>query len=495
MRRLYPIVMLLACMVNVHLLYAQDTLNLAGKVSSFPSRFFDKIQHKCADLDNGLTSQTEKYLQKLEKQENNLRRKLAKIDKAKAQQLFENAEGQYKKLSNIITQPLALPQTPFSGEYQPFADSIKTSLTFFAQNNEVLSASKSTKDKIQSSLSHVNQLQSKLRFSEEINAYIRQRKQQLKDALNGYSHLPKSVTRSFNNYKTQAYYYTAQVKEYRDAFNKEPEKLVKKGLTLLNKLPAYQEFIKQHGELAGFFNLPPTYENPGNLAGLQTKTQVVQMIQSQLSSAGSNGIQILQQNLQAGQAALSSLKDKVKQVGPGSGDMDMPDFKPNNQKTKSFWKRLEYGTNFQTSKNNFFPTTSDLGLSVGYKLNDKSTIGVGGSYKIGWGKDIKHITITHQGMGLRSFLDMKLKGSFFASGGFEYNYVPISADSLSSSSGMYWKDVSSWQQSGMIGISKIVSIKSKFFKKTKLQLLWDFLSYQQVPRAQPLIFRIGQLLK
>ena len=48
-----------------------------------------------------------------------------------------------------------------------------------------------------------------------------------------------------------------------------------------------------------------------------------------------------------------------------------------------------------------------------------------------------------------------------------------------------------WQQSGLIGISKVISLKTKLFKKTSIKLLWDFLSYQQMPRTQPVIFRAG----
>jgi hypothetical protein len=40
-------------------------------------------------------------------------------------------------------------------------------------------------------------------------------------------------------------------------------------------------------------------------------------------------------------------------------------------------------------------------------------------------------------------------------------------------------------------MSKIISMKTKLFKKTRLQLFWDFMSYRQVPRAQPVIFRVG----
>ena len=88
-------------------------------------------------------------------------------------------------------------------------------------------------------------------------------------------------------------------------------------------------------------------------------------------------------------------------------------------------------------------------------------------------------------MGLRSFLDIKIKKSFYASGGFEYNYQKPFYETQ-----QLFK-VKDWQQSGLLGITKIVSIKSNVFKKTKLQILWDFLSYQQKPRSQPIKFRVG----
>ena len=108
----------------------------------------------------------------------------------------------------------------------------------------------------------------------------------------------------------------------------------------------------------------------------------------------------------------------------GSSDAEMPEgFKPNDQKTKSFLKRLEYGTNIQSQKASyFFPTTSDFGLSVGYKLNDKSIIGIGASYKLGLGKGWNDIKLSSEGIGLRSFIDWKVKGSFWISGGYEQNY-------------------------------------------------------------------------
>ena len=77
-------------------------------------------------------------------------------------------------------------------------------------------------------------------------------------------------------------------------------------------------------------------------------------------------------------------------------------FSQTQQKTKSFFKRLEFGSNFQSQKSTyFFPATTDIGLSVGYKLNDKSILGIGASYKVGLGKGWNDIHISHQGIGLR----------------------------------------------------------------------------------------------
>ncbi len=257
------------------------------------------------------------------------------------------------------------------------------------------------------------------------------------------TNLPKGLTDEFAGFQKEAYYYSAQLKEYKDMLN-DPDKMVQKGLSLLNKLPAFTNFMKQNSELASLFRLPDNYGTPQSLAGLQTRSQVQQQIQNQIAGGGPNAQQMVQQNLQAAQTQLNTLKDKLNKLGNGGGsDMDVPDFKPNNQRTKSFWKRLEYGSNLQTAKNNFFPVTSDIGLSVGYKLNDKNTIGIGASYKMGWGQDIKHIKITNQGMGLRSFIDVKLKGSFYLSGGLEYNYQPVGSDSLNTNTVMHWDEISS----------------------------------------------------
>jgi hypothetical protein len=485
-----PLISTLLFLLTCQLSPAQEKESVADKIINFPTSFLNQVQNKYAILQDRLAKQTEKYLMRLAKREKRLKKKMAKSDSAAAEQTFGDIDAQYGKMLAAVRTD-SLPFKKGSGTYIPMIDSVKTSLAFLNKNNQILSQGKEVTDKLKGSVLQVNQLQSRLQQSEQVKAFIQQRKQQIKSSLSKFSSLPKGIMNDFTDFNKEAYYYSTQLKEYKEMLN-DPDKLIQKGLSLLNKLPAFTQFMKQNSELSSLFRLPDNYGTSQSLAGLQTRSQVQQQIQSQLSSAGPNAQQYLQQNLQAAQSQLNQLKDKVNKLGGnGSGDMDMPDFKPNNQRTKSFWQRLEYGTNIQTAKNNFFPTTTDLGMSVGYKLTDKSVVGVGASYKMGWGNDIKNIAISSQGMGFRSYMDIKLKGSFYATGGFEYNYQPISGDSLSSTSTMNWKDVPSWQQSGLVGISKIISIKSKFFKKTKLQLMWDVLSYQQMPKTQPVKFRVG----
>jgi hypothetical protein len=49
----------------------------------------------------------------------------------------------------------------------------------------------------------------------------------------------------------------------------------------------------------------------------------------------------------------------------------------------------------------------------------KAVIGFGAGCKIGWGKDISNIHLTSQGVSLRSYVDLKLKGGIWISGGYE----------------------------------------------------------------------------
>ncbi|MBN9385775.1 MAG: hypothetical protein J0H74_33780 [Chitinophagaceae bacterium] len=455
--------------------FAQDQPDKATAIINFPSKFFSRVQSKTAMLDAQLTRQTEKYLQKMARREECLRRKLFKVDSNATKNLFAGSAERYAALSQKLTSDTGSSGSlGLNGEYQAYTDSLQGMLKFMGDNPKALA-----------SLRQLQSLQAKMQDADQVKEYIRERKQQISQFVQQHTNLSGLLGKDYQGFNQDVYYYSQQVREYKEMLN-DPDKLTREALTILNKLPAFQAFMTKNSALAGLFSLPANYSNPASLAGLQTRDQVAALINQQVAAGGAGGQTALQANLQSAQSQLDGYKDKLSKLGAGSGDIDMPDFKPNNQKTKSFWRRLEYGTNFQTTRNSYyFPTVSDFGLSVGYKLTDRSTVGLGASYKLGWGNGIQHIAFSSQGAGLRSFVEIKIKGSLFASGGMELNYTtPFSTY-------QQLRNWDTWTKSGLVGVTKTVSMKSRVFKKTKVSLLWDFLSYRQVPRTQAVIFRVG----
>lgn len=442
--------------------------------------FLDKTKERTAKMEARVEESSARALNAFQKQELNIYRKLERKDSLKAAQLLAGANQRYQQLDQQLKS-----KTSQFKKYIPSLDTLATSIKFLEDNPELLATAKNTSQQIKEASQKIKDLQAELQQAENIKAFIKERKEYLKQQLSqlGFAKELKRINK-------QAYYYSEKLKEYREIL-KDPNKAEKKAIELLGKTKMFKDFMRKNSELASLFRIPgadPTYPNSlASLAGLQTRSQVNSFIQQQISAGGPNGQQQLQQNLQQTQSQLNTLKNKLDQMGGGSTDDIMPEgFKPNHQKTKSFLQRMEYGVNLQSQKSNgYFPVTSDIGLSLGYKLNDKSIIGIGVSYKMGWGENIQNIKITHQGVGLRSFVDWKIKGNFWISGGYEVNY----RDEINHIDEL--KDMSAWQQSGLIGLSKQLTLKSKFLKKTKLQLLWDFLSYRQVPRTQAVLFRIG----
>jgi hypothetical protein len=456
---------------------AQDSISQQISI-----KYIDAVSSRSEKLEGKLDRQSEKALLRFEKQERKLKRKLANKDSSKAALVFGSADQQYNQLKQNLSNPSG-PQ-----QYIASLDSLTTSIKFLEQNPRLLEKSKDAQEKLKAAKEKLSSLQSSFRKSEEIKKFLKERRQYLKDQLSqlGFAKELKQINK-------QVFYYSRKVNEYKEML-KDHAKAERKALELLGKTKLFRNFMRKNSQLASLFRLPGDPDDPSSqasLAGLQTRAQVNGLIQQQLAAGGPDARAQFRQNLQEAQSKLNELKDKVSQSGGSSSDDIMPEgFKPNNQKTKNFLQRLEIGTNIQSQRpNGYFPVTSDIGLSLGYKFNDKSVVGIGASYKLGWGQNIRNISITHEGVGLRSFVDWKLKGSFWVSGGYEMNYrnqfnrIEV------------LKDLNAWQQSGLLGMSKVISLKTKFFRKTKVQLLWDFLSYQQIPRTQPIIFRIGYSFK
>lgn len=489
------IVLLLSVTVVKSALYAQAADSARTGVLDLPSRLFARLQKKTADLNQQLTKQTEKYLQKMARREARLKEKLYKVDSNAARNLFSgSSQQQYAALAQRMEHDTGGHLMAPTGEYLANADSQRVSLAFLQQHPDLLGVSpggslssqaRTQLSQLEGSTHELQQLQARMDDAGQVREFISQRKEQIKEYLSRFTNMPSGITKEYQGLNEDLYYYSQRVEQYKQMLN-DPDKMEKQALSLLNQLPAFRQFMQNNSQLATLFGAPGSSGAAQSLAGLQTRAQMQQIIQGQLSAGGSNAMGAFQDNLQSAQTQLNQLKDKLNRLGTGGKNVDAPNFKPNQEKTKTFLQRLEYGINLQTSRTNaYYPTILDIGASVGYKLNASNSLGIGASYKMGTGNGFQHIAFSSQGAGLRSYLDIKIKGTFSATGGLEYNYAtPFS------SLGQI-KVLDRWSQSGLIGISKTVSVKSRLLKNTKLSLLWDFLSYRQTPKTQPLLVRVG----
>lgn len=449
-------------------------------LQAIPEKYFSSIDKKITKYSGRVSKKTEKTLVKLSKWETKIKKSLEKLSPQTAERLFANNQLTFAVLLQKLKDGEQFTQQ-YRKQYDGYRDKLTSSLKYLDQQKEQLDV-KLVKP-LAKARANMDSLSHTIDNAEVVQQFIKERKKQLIDG--AFSYLGKSKYLLKINKET--WYYAETMKNYKDLFNDE-EKMERVVKGALNRIPGFQKFLQKNSMLSSLFGAPGDVASASVVEGLQTRAITQGMIQERIAAGGPGAQELFQQNMKAAQAKLTELKKKLTDHAAGTGGGTLPDFKPNMEKTKTFRQRLVFGSDIQLSKNNtLMPTTMDLALTVGYKLNEKSVAGIGASYKMGLGS-LDRIKISNQGLNLRSFMDWKLKKQFFISGGFEMNYLSALPPATSL---QQVPNGSNWQQAALAGISKKLKIKSKWFKETKLQLLYDFLAKQHAPVSQPVLFRVG----
>ncbi|MFT3945350.1 MAG: hypothetical protein QM763_00135 [Agriterribacter sp.] len=504
MRSLFTTVIIFA----IQVLHAQDSS--INAVVTFPDKYLNEADSKIDEIDRQLTRQTEKYLTSFSKQEERLRRKMAKVDSSFARRFFGNTQQRYNELSQKLDAANGKFDKLSSGDYFPGLDSLQGSLAFLKDAKQLISKSKNIREKIDGTLGKANQLQQKLKASADIQSYLKQRQQELLNIMSRYKGFSKAAGKYMGKYQQQVFYYSQQLREYKTLLN-DPDKLARRLTDIANSLPSFQQFMKKYSMLAALFPRGDDYGSPQSLAGLQTRADVQQILQQRLAiiptgnAANSNPAQYVQQQLQEAGKALSGVQEKLSKLSNGdagsAGDIAMPEkFTPNEQKTKKFRERLQYSVSFQSQRQtNYYPASTDFSLTAGYKIDDKSVIAVGFSAKMGWGKGWKNMKITGEGVGFRVYGELKapdlfktnsrFMGSLWLTAGAELNYSKT-IESLA-----VFKNYSNWTMSSLAGLTKKYSISSPLKKGKKMQgtisVLYDFLYNRHIPPTPAFVWRVG----
>ncbi|MFT3910917.1 MAG: hypothetical protein QM737_15975 [Ferruginibacter sp.] len=456
--------------------YTQKTDSAITSIETIPTKYFKQVNKKIDKYSNRVTSKTKKTLTKLSRWENKIKKLLDKASPETSARLFGKNQLTFSGMLIKLKQGENF-MSSSEAQYDKYRDKLNTNIKYIQSqkdklNSDIIKPATKTAGKI-------NELDQDIANSEEISKIIRERKKQLINESIKYIGKSKYLAKI----NKESYYYVETLRNYKNIFS-DPKKAEQTAMDILNKIPAFQKFTKENSALASLFGGSSNYGN-ANVSGLQTRASINGLIQEKIAIGGPNVKQMINEQMQAAQGELNKLKDKISKNGSGNADEDMPSFKPNKQKTKTFAQRLEYACNFQFGKSTgYMPSTADIGLSIGYKLNDKSIIGLGAAYKMGMGT-IEKIQFSNQGIDLRSFLEWKLKKQFFISGGYEMNH------NSSFKNIAQLKGYDSWQQSVLLGITKKIKLKTKFYKGTSIQLMYDFLCNKHIPVSQPFVFRTG----
>jgi hypothetical protein len=449
---------------------------VADGVFNISDKTINKLSNKAENLNNKIDRQTEKYIRKIERQEAWVKGKLSKIDSTAAKQLFDGAAERYKTFTAKINQASARLSSNTLTEYIPGLDSTFTSLKFLEANTGLIKNVKTASENINDAIKEYEILRQKLKSTDDLKKYLRERKQHLKDALSKYG-----LDKYLKQYNKGVWYYTAQIAEYKEALHS-PERAEQKIIQLLTRIPAFKEFMNQNGMLAGIFGgSGSSGASPPDPTGLQSRVQVQQLITQQ--AGGSSNMQFVQQNIQNAQGQMAVIQSRFTQWGNTSHNIEMPDFKVNNLKTKSFFNRLEYGLSINTNKGRgIIPNTADIAITIGYKLNNQFITGFGLNTKTGFGNGLNKIKISYEGIGGRSYIDWKIpKCKFWLTGGYEINYFKGFKNIT------VLKDINAWQQSCLFGLTKRIQLKQK---GVKMQFLWDALAEKHIPNTSKFLYRI-----
>ncbi len=447
--------------------YAQ---HIDGAEFSVNDQTFSALDRRSVRLSEGLERFTSRCLRSLHKKEERLKKRLQQKDSALAGQVFGNGQADYDSLQQVLAG-----KTPVTTHYNGQLDSVGTALRFLQQQ----AATSQQKAALQTALQKQLALNEKWNQSNFINSEIQKRTVLLEHALRS-----TGWVKELSRYRRQAAAFRTQLNGYGQLLN-DPDRAVRTLLDVASRPPAFQSFFARYSQLGQLFRLPGAGAGQVEIQGLQTRAMIQEAMGTQLGLSSpaaqqsvSNGIADAQQQLRALRDRLSTGGTQQEMAVPGSRDA---------LHTKTFLQRMEVGANVQSVKSNwFFPATTDIGFSLGYRFAPKIVAGIGGSYKMGWGRDWRHIALTHQGVGLRTFADIQAKGSYWITGGGEWNYRSAFQDLAAI------KHSSGWQRSALMGISK--KYKAGKFKGN-LQVLYDFLHNRQVPAGPAFVVRTGYQLK
>lgn len=235
-------------LISISPLHAQLQANAADSLSTALSeKYLNKVDNKISALNRSIERKTLKMLQRIEKLETKVQKKISLKDSLAAAQLF-SVKHSYTVLQECFKNSLI--NTGLT-EYIPEFDSLKTSLSFLNQTNSLTKKlPKDWSNKLSSVSTKAKDLENKFQQANDIKRIIKERKQQLKERLD-----KMGLGKELKKMNKQIYYYNQQLAEYTSML-KDRKKIEQKAMAELRKLPAFTAFRKRTLNWSGYSACP-----------------------------------------------------------------------------------------------------------------------------------------------------------------------------------------------------------------------------------------------
>jgi hypothetical protein len=366
---------------------------------------------------------------------------------------FDSSLGDFgnKLISKIV---------PLKGQtYLPLFDSLTTSFNLMKKLNLA------ENEQVESSLNVLRGVQKNFEQAQFFHDQMTSRIQMLKERL-----LKVGKIKELKDLQQKAFYYQQQLNEYKSMLDK-PDVIISKTLQVFQRSKVFKDFFARNSQLGQMFMIPGSsgWEDFSGNSNLQTINATSKLLKEKVGIDTKTFLSQKQNGANGSENVINDLS-MITQLKRKEDSTLFAFIKPNRMRDQALIKRIEFGVNAQTKRSGYFPATIDFAATAAYKLSDRKSFGLGLSYKLGLGTLFKDVEISHQGLGLRSFVDMKWKAGLSVTGGYELNYLT----EIRSIAGL--KELSAWQQSGLVGISRRFKANGKL--DGNVQLLWDFLSYR-----------------
>lgn len=140
-----------------------------------------------------------------------MKAKVCKVDSLLSKKLFSYSIDSLQKLQAIVKNKVAKVNKYLQPDYFPYLDTLKQSLALLKHSKAISEEVKNIQDRVRSSIKLVEGAENSFRNIEKIETYIKDRQQILKGQLDRFPDLAGNIKKI----NKEAYYYAAQIKEYK----------------------------------------------------------------------------------------------------------------------------------------------------------------------------------------------------------------------------------------------------------------------------------------